>query len=73
LEKQHQHIEVLATTIPAATPEAGLNPPYPERLSLTKVVPQPDFDLLGELKNLYVKIPLLKALREVPIYAKTIR
>ena len=33
---------------------------------------QPHFNLLGELKNLYVKIPLLQALHDVPIYAKTI-
>ena len=34
-------------------------PPYPERLTLQKTVEQPQFNLLGELKNLYVKIPLL--------------
>ena len=36
-------------------------PPYPERLILPKVVGQPQFNLLGELKNLYVKITLLQA------------
>ena len=34
---------------------------------------QPQFNLLGELKNLYVKIPLLQALQDVPIYARTVR
>ena len=34
---------------------------------------QPSFNLLGELKNIYVIIPLLQALHCVPIYAKTIR
>ena len=33
---------------------------------------QPQFNLLGELRNLYVKILLLQALHDVPIYAKTI-
>ena len=47
-------------------------PPYPERLTLHKIVEQPHFNLLGELKNLYVKIPLLQALHDVPIYAKTV-
>ena len=47
--------------------------PYPERLALQKAVEQPQFNLLGELKNLHVKIPLLQALHDVPIYAKTIR
>ena len=33
---------------------------------------RPSFNLLGELKIIYVRIPLLKALHDVPIYAKTI-
>jgi hypothetical protein len=33
----------------------------------------PSFNLLGELQNLHVKIPLLQAIRDVPIYAKTVR
>ena len=34
---------------------------------------QPNFDLLGELKNLCIKIPLLQAIQDIPIYAKTIK
>ena len=37
-------------------------PPFPERLALTKMPEPPAFNLLGELQNLYVKIPLLQAL-----------
>jgi len=48
-------------------------PPFPEHLALTKMPEPPDFNLLGELQNLYVKIPLLQALRDVPIYARTMR
>ena len=48
-------------------------PPYPERLTLSKSSPQAEFDLLGELQNLFVKIPLLQAMKDVPIYAKTLR
>jgi hypothetical protein len=48
-------------------------PPFPERLALTKMPEPPAFNLLGELQNLYVKIPLLQALRDVPIYARTMR
>ena len=33
----------------------------------------PEFDILDELKNTYVKIPLLQATKEIPIYAKTIK
>eukprot|EP00253_Pinus_taeda_P020212 PITA_20212 len=48
-------------------------PPFPERLALTKTFEPPAFNLLGEMQNLYVKIPLLQALRDVPIYARTVR
>jgi hypothetical protein len=48
-------------------------PPFPERLALTKMPEPLAFNLLGELQNLYVKIPLLQALRDVPIYARTMR
>ena len=48
-------------------------PPFPERLVLTKMPETLAFILLGELQNLYVKIPLLQALRDVPIYARTMK
>jgi hypothetical protein len=37
-------------------------PPFPEHLALTKTPEPPAFNLLVELQNLYVKIPLLQAL-----------
>jgi hypothetical protein len=40
---------------------------------ISKPVIYPNFDIVGELKNLYVKIPLLQALQDIPIYAKTIK
>jgi hypothetical protein len=49
------------------------DPPFPERLEITKTVELPSFNLLGELKNLHVNIPLLQVIRDVPIYAKTVR
>jgi hypothetical protein len=33
----------------------------------------PSFNILGELKNMHVNIPLLQAIRDVPIYANTVR
>jgi len=50
-----------------------VDPPFPEHLALTKTLEPPAFNILGELQNLYVKIPLLQALRDVPIYARTVR
>ena len=64
----------------AETVESGSNNnaqttdlPFPECLALTKTLEQPAFNILGELQNLYVKIPLLQVLRDVPIYARTVR
>lgn len=33
----------------------------------------PEFYILDELKNVYVKIPLFQAIKKIPIYAKTIK
>jgi len=33
----------------------------------------PNYDFLDELKNAYIKIPLLQAIREIPILTKTIK
>jgi hypothetical protein len=50
-----------------------VDPPFPERLEITKTVELPSFNILGELQNLHLNIPLLQAIRDVPIYAKTMR
>jgi hypothetical protein len=51
--------------------------PFPERLKIDKGVEKqillPDYDMLDELKNVCIKIPLLQAIKEIPIFAKTIR
>ena len=40
---------------------------------IPKLIAYLDFDLLGELKNLCIKIPLLQVIQDIPIYAKTIK
>jgi len=48
-------------------------PPFPERLThLVQPTPEEN-ELLGELKKLCVKIPLLQAIKDVPIYNKLIK
>lgn len=47
------------------------SPPLPKRLTIP--VAYPKFDLVGELKNIFIKIPLLQAIQDIPIYAKTIK
>lgn len=49
------------------------SPLFPERLMIPKLITYPDFDLVGELKILCIKIPLLQAIQDISIYAKTIK
>eukprot|EP00253_Pinus_taeda_P028979 PITA_28979 len=49
------------------------SPPFPERLVIPRPIQQRNFDILGELQNLYIKIPFLQAIQDIPIYAKTIK
>jgi len=70
------------TVIPPAQPSSSEpksqiqifhKPPFPERLTIEKPVVQPEFDILNELRNVCVKIPLLQAIKDVPIYTKAVR
>jgi len=47
-------------------------PPFPERLTVTTQPNLEENELLEELKQLCVKIPLLEAIKDVPIYNKLI-
>jgi hypothetical protein len=40
---------------------------------IAKLVVYPNFNIVGELKNLYINIPLLQDFQNIPIYAKPIK
>jgi len=42
-------------------------------LIIRRPIEHPDLDLLGEVKTICIKIPLLQAIQDIPIYAKTIK
>jgi hypothetical protein len=48
-------------------------PPYPDRLVIEKPTTRLEFDILNELKNICVKIPLLQAIKDIPIYSKVVK
>jgi hypothetical protein len=48
-------------------------PPYPNRLVIEKPTTRPEFDILNELKNICVNIPLLQAIKDIPIYSKVVK
>ena len=47
--------------------------PYPERLSLEKPIVPLEDNIETKLKNLCIKIPLVQAIRDIPIYVKIVR
>jgi hypothetical protein len=48
-------------------------PPYPDRLVIEKPTTRLEFDILNELKNICVNIPLLQAIKDIPIYNKVVK
>jgi hypothetical protein len=48
-------------------------PPYPNRLVIVKPTTRPKFDILNELKNICVNIPLLQSVKDIPIYSKVVK
>ena len=69
--------EITPTTPIVEQPTSSSTPPFPERLQIDKGVDKqiwlPDYNFLDELKNVCIKIPLLQAIKEIPILAKTIK
>ena len=70
MEQPPQEEEVTRQQIhnPATT-----SPPFRECLIIPRPIQYSDFDILGELQNLYIKIPLLQAIQDISIYEKTIK
>eukprot|EP00253_Pinus_taeda_P032641 PITA_32641 len=75
--KKEKEKESTPTSPIVEQPASSSTPPFPERLQINKGVEKqilfPDYDFLDELKNVCIKIPLLQAIREIPILEKTIK
>jgi hypothetical protein len=62
------------TVEPQNFDEDATPPPlFPEKLMIENPTVYANFYIVGELKNFYFNIPLLQALQDIPIYAKTIK
>ena len=48
-------------------------PPFLKWLAIEKPVVCPKYDIMNELKNICVKISLLQAIKDIPIYSKVIK
>jgi len=53
-------------------PSSSNWPPYPERLVMEKNDPNPESILPSELRNIFIKVPLLQAIKYIPSYTKII-
>ena len=58
---------------PQETIQEQIIPPFPERLVIEKPVVHPEYNILNELKNICIKIPLLQAIKDTWIYSKVIK
>jgi len=76
IQKEKQKESTPTTPIVEQSASSSTSP-FPERLQIDKGVEKqillPDYDFLDELKNVCIKIPLLQAIREILILAKTIK
>jgi hypothetical protein len=70
-----EETEEEGNTVEQWNPNEDVTPPclFPKILMIEKPSVYHNFDIIGEIRNLYVKIPLLQALQDIPIYAKTIK
>jgi hypothetical protein len=64
---------ISTTSQSAGVPQQFNLPPYPETLLEKKPDPPLHKDIEAELQNVYIKIPLLQAIKDIPIYSKIIR
>ena len=48
-------------------------PPFSKWLAIEKPVVRPEYDIMNELNNICVKIPLLQDINDIPIYIKVIK
>jgi hypothetical protein len=79
---EEQMTDPLNTPVPQETPSPNslstempheMNSPYPERLLIKKTEEPLEHNLETELQNICIKIPLLQAIKDIPIYAKIVR
>ena len=60
------------TQPPLETIQEQRTPPFPERLVIERPGVHPEYNILNELKNICIKIPLLQDIKDIPIYSKVI-
>lgn len=76
-ENEKQREPINSTPIIEQQLVSTSTPPFPKRLQVDRGIEKhimfPNYDFLDELKSVCIKIPLLQAIKEIPILAKTIK
>ena len=59
----------------SAQTQLAIEPPFPQKLiqSTPIQIEEQSFDIIDQLKNMHVQIPLFQAIKNVPIYGKAIK
>lgn len=70
-----EHMSITDTVSKEPVLQSQDKPPFPQRLQSTasKSLEEPTFDILDQLKNVQIQIPLFQAIKDVPIYGKFIK
>ena len=69
---RNQSSPLLVNTKEAHTSKSSMYP-FLERLQQQKQITPTEFDFAVEIKNIFVKIPLLQDVKYIPIYTKIVR
>ena len=69
---RNQSSPLLVNTKEAHTSKSSMYPLL-ERLQQQKTITPTEFDFAVEIKNIFVKIPLLQDVKYIPIYTKIVR
>ncbi|XP_057833624.1 uncharacterized protein LOC131044307 [Cryptomeria japonica] len=70
-EEEEEHPNLAKDLEP--TRLSNLEPPFPQRLEIVKQKEETIFEILDQLKHIFVNIPLFQAMNDVPIYGKAIK
>jgi len=78
IQPKGEKIKQAPTVLLVEQPSISLqDPPFPKRLKIDKGIERkfvlPNYDMLDELRNICIKIPFLQAIKEIPIFSKTIK
>ena len=72
-DEEYIHIPQTQDRSQPKKPQMAKHPPYSERLAIEKPIVQLEFNIESQLRNIFVNIYLLQAIRDVPIYGKIVR